>query len=155
MRYLTTTDPDGKHPLECELGSVQGVDAGIPGGMTDAMSEAEAVRAAEAPLCDVELDMTYQAVLDTTEYDVDPAGLSNMVKPRHGLSASENSGEIAERVVPYTATGANPSYPQDADSGFENAEAPAPEPEPAPAAKAEPEPEVEELNPAGIPAPPD
>lgn len=113
MRYNTTTDPEGKHPLDAQEYKVEY--AGDPGWEPP---ETE-------PVGYTGTDYTYNAVLDPLEveggHDVDPASLHPMEVPRHGLTASENSGVVADRVVPYGPTNANPTYPQDAGDGFETA----------------------------------
>lgn len=54
-RALTTTHPDGEHPLEAVLALVEGEDAGLPGGLTDAARAAEAARIANLPCTAVEV----------------------------------------------------------------------------------------------------
>lgn len=102
----------------------------------------------------------YNAVADPVDHEADTSTLSPKEAPRHDKYAAENEGPGAERVVPYTPTGGNPSYPQDQAEGFETAEpeaevADAPEAQAEAAPEAEAEPEEGVLNPAGIPAPPE
>lgn len=60
----------------------------------------------------------YNAVADPENHEVDPEGLNPKEVPRHDKYAMENTGEEPERLVPYTATGANPSYQEDRASGI-------------------------------------
>lgn len=94
----------------------------------------------EPPVGFANPDYTYNPVPDPVDPEMPTDGLHPMEVPRHDRYASENSGVVAERVIPYTATAANPSYPQDAEPGFEAApevsepavEEPVVEPEPEP-----------------------
>lgn len=111
MRYLASRDPDALHPVEAELPAVEGEHAGLNAGLTEADADAEAARVADLPVVGGE-----SPVYELADYDIeiDPATLNPKEVPRHDRFASENSGVVAERVVPHTPTNANPSY---ADGG--------------------------------------
>lgn len=106
---------------------------------------------------------TYQFPIDTVDHEM-PPNADPMVVPRHDKYAAENSGAVAERVVPYTATNANPSYAEgemgigEADPGpvLDPVEEVPAEPAPdAPPAEPAPGEAVPEPGPADIPAPPE
>lgn len=100
MRYLASRDPNALHPLEAELPSVEP-------SVSEADAEAEAARVADMPEVGGTSPLYEYA---DTDIEIDPATLNPKEVPRHDRYAAENSGEVQERVVPYTPTNANPSY---------------------------------------------
>lgn len=62
--------------------------------------------------------------MSETTAEVEPIGFDNTDYSYNPLPPGpppENVNAEAERVIPYTPTGANPSYPQDVEAGFEQA----------------------------------
>lgn len=133
MGYQTTST-DEPHVLDAP-------NAGVGGESTPVEEDVEPVGFANP-------DYTFNPVADPVDHEMPTDDLHRLEVPRHDRYAEENSGVTAERVVPYTPTGANPSYPQDVEAGFEEAPAEVPEAEPV---VAEPEPVP---GPADIPPPP-
>lgn len=112
-RYQAQRDPDAvetDHPLNEPVVKVEGEHAGVTGGLTDAMREAEERRVANMPQVGPEADRTYHAVQDPEVHEADTSSLSPKEPPRHDRYADENTGDpTPERVVPSTPTNANPS----------------------------------------------
>lgn len=110
MQDLHTNDPDGKHPLVNDPIKVEIVP-------TEEGIKASEEAAKLAPSIDDSTSGTDPAYIADLVLSNNLAVPTDYTVPRHGPGA----GDAAERVVPYTATGANPSYPQDREPGFEEA----------------------------------
>lgn len=119
-RFLTdqSPDPGAVHVLN-QLdrtygpeGAAPDADFGVAGGVSEAMREAEAGRIEAAPQGTTSYEGAFHFVAHDPNDDApDNLGVHGpMNPPRHDRFAAENSGVLAERVVPYTATNANPSY---------------------------------------------
>lgn len=115
MGYKTTSSNE-PHMLDAP-------NAGVDGETTPIEGEVE-------PVGYVAPEDGYQfnpVLSDPEAHEMPTDDLHRMELPRHNRSAEENNGLTAERVIPYTPTGANPSYPQDAEPGFEEGPAEVPE----------------------------
>jgi hypothetical protein len=110
---FTTNRGEGEHVLDAPVSPVEGEDAGIPGGLTDEMREAEAKRLANLPVVGKVNDpyAYHHAPRDPNDDapdNIDDYGSMN--PPRHDRWAAENTGFAPDRVVPSGPTNANPSF---------------------------------------------
>lgn len=119
MPHFQTNKGDGEHILDATLPAVEGEDAGIPGGVTDDARAAEERRIADAPEVGPVAGMPTAAntggphSMDpdvSVEMETDPADLHPFEPPRHDRYAAENSGYVAERVIPGGPTNAHPDF---------------------------------------------
>lgn len=110
-RYLTNQGGDVHILEQVQPGVAESEDAGVPGGLTDAARAVEAARVEAAPQTEgMVADYTYNPIFDALLHEMPVDGLHPMEVPRHDRYAAENTGDVPWRVVPYTASNANPSY---------------------------------------------
>lgn len=121
MPHFQTNRGDGPHILDALPTAVSSEDenAGIPGGLTDAARAAEEARIAAAPVVGPVTGMPLahndggpyeHRPTQAAKGEVDPAGLHPFEPPRHDAYAAENSGYVAERVIPGGPTNAHPDF---------------------------------------------
>lgn len=121
MPHFQTNRGDGPHILDAPPTAVSSDDenAGIPGGLTDAAQAAEEARIAAAPTVGpvAGMPLAHNAggpyehrPTQAAKGEIDPAGLHPFEPPRHDAYAAENSGYVAERVIPGGPSNAHPDF---------------------------------------------
>jgi hypothetical protein len=124
MSYQTTKDPDGIHPADAKPVTV------IIEATEEQKKEAEEA-AKLAPVVGEYPPGTGPSVYvaDLRDSALDEPSREDQLRgadpdaPRHGITATDYTGVVAERYVPPTPTGAHPAYPQDRGPGYANAPA--------------------------------
>lgn len=119
MPHFQTNKGDGEHILDATLPSIEGENAGITGGFSDVLRAAEEARTestpevgpvAGMPLAHNEGGPYEMRPEMAAKGEIDPDTLNPFEPPRHDAYAAENSGYVAERVIPGGPTNANPDF---------------------------------------------
>lgn len=113
MPHFQTNTGDGEHILDATVSPVEARE------LTEAEQKAEDARLADLPVVGPVAGMP-KAHNDGGPYEhrpaaaakgeIDPATLNRFEPPRHDAYAAENSGYVAERVIPGGPTNAHPDF---------------------------------------------